>query len=229
MMLKHTIVFFMSSTSSNFTLDVNFQIKNKQKTYGHWCSMYERCCTVTTLDLLPKLLFFANDPGDQDSILRRVILKTQKMVLEAALLNTQRYEVQINGKDGAIQGKKERPPLHLGVVANEKRAFRSTSTTFTNFTYLYIYIYIYARVCVCVCVCARVMRILPLAFCRITYCHSSLFDNLPWPTILLIRLLTKYLLCYNSNPSGYKIRDAKTILYHFLEYCIRPTRSRALC
>ena len=40
---------------------------------------------------------FANDPGDQGSIPGRVIPKTQKMVLDAALLNTQHYEVRIKG------------------------------------------------------------------------------------------------------------------------------------
>ncbi len=41
---------------------------------------------------------FTNDPGDQGSIPGRVIPKTQKMVLEAALLNTQHYKVRIKGK-----------------------------------------------------------------------------------------------------------------------------------
>ena len=41
---------------------------------------------------------FANDPGDRVSIPGRVIPKTQKMVLDAALLSTQLYEVRINGK-----------------------------------------------------------------------------------------------------------------------------------
>ena len=41
---------------------------------------------------------FANGPGDQGSISGRVIPKTQKMVLDAALLNTQNYEVRIKGK-----------------------------------------------------------------------------------------------------------------------------------
>ena len=35
---------------------------------------------------------FANGPGDWGSIPGRVILKTQKMVLDAALLNTQHYK-----------------------------------------------------------------------------------------------------------------------------------------
>ena len=41
---------------------------------------------------------FTNGPGDLDSILVRVIPKTQKMVLDAALLNTQHYKVCIEGK-----------------------------------------------------------------------------------------------------------------------------------
>ena len=41
---------------------------------------------------------FANDPGHQRSIPGRVIPKTQKMVLDAALLNTQQYKVRIKGK-----------------------------------------------------------------------------------------------------------------------------------
>ena len=41
---------------------------------------------------------FANDPGDLGSIPGRVISKTQKMVLNASLLNTQHYKVRIKGK-----------------------------------------------------------------------------------------------------------------------------------
>ena len=41
---------------------------------------------------------FANSPGDRGSILGRVIPKTQKLVLDAALLNTQHYKVSIKGK-----------------------------------------------------------------------------------------------------------------------------------
>ena len=36
---------------------------------------------------------FAKEPGDRGSIPGRVIQKTQKMVLNASLLNTQHYEV----------------------------------------------------------------------------------------------------------------------------------------
>ena len=41
---------------------------------------------------------FANDLGDQCSIQSLVISKAQKMVLDAALLNTQHYKLQIKGK-----------------------------------------------------------------------------------------------------------------------------------
>ena len=41
---------------------------------------------------------FANGLGDWGSIPSRVIPKSQKMVLDAALLNTQHYKVRIKGK-----------------------------------------------------------------------------------------------------------------------------------
>ena len=41
---------------------------------------------------------FANGPVDQVSIPGRVIPKTQKTVLGAALLNTQHYKIRMNGK-----------------------------------------------------------------------------------------------------------------------------------
>ena len=41
---------------------------------------------------------FANGPGDMRSISSRVIPKTQKMVLDSSLFNTQHYKVQIMGK-----------------------------------------------------------------------------------------------------------------------------------
>ena len=41
---------------------------------------------------------FTNSLGGQHSIPGRVIRKTQKMVLDAALFNPQHYKAQINGK-----------------------------------------------------------------------------------------------------------------------------------
>ena len=91
----------------------------------------------------------ANDPEDLGSIPGWVIAKIFKMVLDNSLLNTQQYMVCIKGK---VEQSWERSslPLHLGVVAIEKGAFRLPSTTVANFTLLS---YIYICVCVCVCVC----------------------------------------------------------------------------
>ena len=41
---------------------------------------------------------FTNGPGDLSSIPGDIIPKTQKMVLDASLLNTQQYKVHIKGK-----------------------------------------------------------------------------------------------------------------------------------
>ena len=87
---------------------------------------------------------FAIGPGDLGSIPGRVIPKTQKMVLDASLLNTQHYKVRMKGKVEQSRERSSALALHLGVVAIEKGAFGSPSTIVANFTfYLYIYIYIY--------------------------------------------------------------------------------------
>ena len=48
---------------------------------------------LRTIGLISKV--FVNDPGDRSSIPGLVIPKTQKMVLDSALLNTQHYKVRI--------------------------------------------------------------------------------------------------------------------------------------
>ena len=46
---------------------------------------------------------FANGPGDLGSIPGQVIPKTQKMVLDASLLNTQHYKVRIKeSREGVV-------------------------------------------------------------------------------------------------------------------------------
>ena len=62
------------------------------------------CAIVRIVSIFPQIYIglavrvFANGPGDLDSIPGRVIPKTQKMVLDASLLNTQHYKVRIKGK-----------------------------------------------------------------------------------------------------------------------------------
>ena len=77
---------------------------------------------------------FANSPGDQDSIPGRIIPKTLKMVLDTSLLNSQQYKVRIKGK---VEQSKERSSA-LSVVAIEKGAFWSLSTTVANNFFLYL-------------------------------------------------------------------------------------------
>ena len=59
-----------------------------------------KLCTYAQLNCLISLIsrLFANGPGDWGSIPGRVIPKTQKMVLDATLLNTQHYKVRIKSK-----------------------------------------------------------------------------------------------------------------------------------
>ena len=54
--------------------------------------------TLGKQDIGKMVRVFTNGPGDLGSIPGRVIPKTQKMVLDAPLLNTQHYKVNIKGK-----------------------------------------------------------------------------------------------------------------------------------
>ena len=74
---------------------------------------------------------FVNGLRDRGSISGRIIPKNKKMVL-VTLLNPQHYKVRIKDS-GAIQEIGWCPPLHLGVVAIERGAFGSPSTTVANF------------------------------------------------------------------------------------------------
>ena len=79
---------------------------------------------------------FANGPEDRGSISGRVIRKTQKMVLDTALLNTQHYKVRVKGKVEQSRETSSTHPLYLGVVAIKIGVFGLPSTKFANFTFL---------------------------------------------------------------------------------------------
>ena len=66
---------------------------------------------------------FADRPGDWGSIPGRVKAKSQKMVLDAALLSTQHYKVRIKGK---VEQSREwsSAPTHLSVVSYWKGSLR---------------------------------------------------------------------------------------------------------
>ena len=55
-------------------------------------------CTTWTLTKRLMSIVFANGLRDRDSVLGRAIPKTQKMVLDAAFLNTKHSKVRIKGK-----------------------------------------------------------------------------------------------------------------------------------
>ena len=80
---------------------------------------------------------FANGPGDLGSIPGRLIPKTQKMVLDSSLLNTQHYKVRIKGKvEQSREGVAPSPTPWCS--SYRKGSLRLWSPTF----YIYIYIYI---------------------------------------------------------------------------------------
>ena len=68
---------------------------------------------------------FTNGPGDLGSIPGRVIPKTLKILLDTSLLNTQQYQVDIEGKVEQSWKRGKRPPQQLSVIAIEKEAFWS--------------------------------------------------------------------------------------------------------
>ena len=84
---------------------------------------------------------FASGLGNRGSTPGRIIPNTQKVLLDAFLLNTQHYKVWIKGKCSNPE-KYFHPPLHLDVIAIEKAAFGLVNL------HIYIYIYIYIYVCI---------------------------------------------------------------------------------
>ena len=74
---------------------------------------------------------FAKGPGDLDSIPGRIIPKTQKMVLDASLLNTQHYKVRIKGK---VEQSRERSRA-LSYIWHSSYWKGLPSTMVANFTF----------------------------------------------------------------------------------------------
>ena len=62
---------------------------------------------------------FTNGQGDRDSIAGRVIPKTEKMVIDASLLNTQHYKEGIKGKVVQYRERSNPHSVHHSVVAIE--------------------------------------------------------------------------------------------------------------
>ena len=83
---------------------------------------------------------FVNGPGDLGSIPGRVIPKSQKWYLMPPCLTLSiiRYVSRVKGVN---PGKRLAPSLPLGVVAIEKGALGSPSTTVTNFAFTYLFFF----------------------------------------------------------------------------------------
>ena len=92
----------------------------------------------TPSDIGIMVTVFANGQGNLASIPGQVILKTQKLVLDATLLNTQHYKVRIKGKVEQSRERSGTLPLHLSVVATKKGAFGSASAMVANFTFYFL-------------------------------------------------------------------------------------------
>ena len=74
-------------------IKMDLSLNNLQKLI---CQKPKKPTKYLTIGLAVRV--FANGPGDLGSIPGRVIPKTQKMVLDVSLLNTQHYKVRIKGK-----------------------------------------------------------------------------------------------------------------------------------
>ena len=81
---------------------------------------------------------FANRPGDRGSIPGRVIPKTQKMVLDTSLLNTQHYKVRIKGK--VEQSREGVAPSPTPWCSSYRKGSLRVTLDYRRQLYLYIYL-----------------------------------------------------------------------------------------
>ena len=86
---------------------------------------------------------FANGPGDLGSIPGRVIPKTQKMVLDASLLNIQHYKVRIKGK--VEQSREGVAPSPTHWCSSYRKGSLRVTLDYGRQLYLLIYIYYATR------------------------------------------------------------------------------------
>ena len=82
---------------------------------------------------------FANGPGDLGSIPGQVIPKTQKMVLDASLLNTQHYKVRIKGK--VEQSREGVAPSPTHWCSSYRKGSLRVTLDYGHQLYLLIYIF----------------------------------------------------------------------------------------
>ena len=65
---------------------------------------------------------------------QETLVQIQNMVFDAFFLNTQHFKGWLKRKGKQLRERSNALPLHLGVVAIDKVAFRTPSTTVVNVT-----------------------------------------------------------------------------------------------
>ena len=87
---------------------------------------------------------FANGPGDLGSVPGRVIPKTQKMVLDASLLNTQHYKVRIKGK--VEQSREGVAPSPTPWCSSYRKGSLRVTLDYGRQLTLYMYVYMHVAI-----------------------------------------------------------------------------------
>ena len=110
-----------------------------------WMCFYVNMSIIIHLYIGLAVRVFANGPGDLGSILGRVIPTTQKMVLDASLLNTQHYKVRIKGK---VEPSREGvAPSPTSWCSSYRKGSLRVTLDYGRQLYFYLYIYIYIYIC----------------------------------------------------------------------------------
>ena len=103
----------------------------------------EQCIFFVFLWFSVRKFCLIYDPGDRSSVPGRVIHKTQKMVLDASLLNTQHYKVRIRGKWSHPEKEVALSAIHRCYSYRKERLQVALDNGLPTHLHIYIYIYIY--------------------------------------------------------------------------------------
>ena len=93
---NHTKYFWSWSILTYCLKIISSKVDVNTNIYGNWPLLKISLCHYRPIGLMVRV--FTNGPGDRSSIPGRVIPKTQKMILDVALLNTQHYKGRIKDK-----------------------------------------------------------------------------------------------------------------------------------
>ena len=120
---------------------------------------------IYILDIDLGVRVFTNRPGDLGSIPGRVIPKTQKMVLDASLLNIQHYKVWIKGK--IEQSREGVAPSPTPWCSSYRKVSLRVTLDYGRQLYFYLYIYIYIYM-----LCLNSSEVIPL--------YQAVYSTVDW-------------------------------------------------